>query len=425
MGHPSSECGRTRSRARLGPPSRERLQELIALAQVYRGWSIKELAQFVGRDPHNMVPGSGVPKLDLVIGLAEALDWPIGDLVEDLCSPRESTLPEEPPPDDRFLKLNRASYYAHIEGRVDEALEAAIEAYAIARTPRERAEAGLRELLAYEGLGRFQNAAEAASRAFSEPDLPVGLRLRLRNNLANAYFSLGRFVEGEGVASCVLQSIRKIGALTPDLQTSRAYSLYVRGQCRRLRLEFESDLRSEIAASARDDFVESRRQYGEIVESTRLDAFAGISHTCEGAILLLDVILGNVSVSSGLEQVQERLERAVDLSTIHSGNWVETYGWWSLFGCQMALLDGIDHDERQRLLAIFTNKAYEVAEQCGDWALRERVFTLDFVRRTRFPTADPPPVLDEEEIKVLAGTMGRFPHFRDIGWQLLRGIEGA
>ena len=41
-----------------------------------------ELAAALGRDPTKLVPGSGNPKLDLVVHLAEALDWSIGDVSE-------------------------------------------------------------------------------------------------------------------------------------------------------------------------------------------------------------------------------------------------------------------------------------------------------------------------------------------------------
>ena len=54
--------------------ARERLEELQALARTYRNWSVKELAQALGRQPGRLVPESGMPKIDLVVGLAKALD---------------------------------------------------------------------------------------------------------------------------------------------------------------------------------------------------------------------------------------------------------------------------------------------------------------------------------------------------------------
>ena len=57
---------------------RRRLERLLDLAQVYRGWTRRELAKSLGRDPTKLIPGSGNPKLDLVISLSEVLDWTVG-----------------------------------------------------------------------------------------------------------------------------------------------------------------------------------------------------------------------------------------------------------------------------------------------------------------------------------------------------------
>ena len=53
---------------------RIKLARLLGLAQSYRGWTRKELARSLGRDPTKLIPGSGIPKLDLVVSLAGVLD---------------------------------------------------------------------------------------------------------------------------------------------------------------------------------------------------------------------------------------------------------------------------------------------------------------------------------------------------------------
>ena len=60
---------------------RKRLGQLLSLAMAYRECSRKELARTLGRDPTKLVPGTGIPKLDLVVALADVLDWPVGDVV--------------------------------------------------------------------------------------------------------------------------------------------------------------------------------------------------------------------------------------------------------------------------------------------------------------------------------------------------------
>jgi hypothetical protein len=82
-------------------------------------------------------------------------------------------------------------------------------------------------------------------------------------------------------------------------------------------------------------------------------------------------------------------------------------------------------------MAVFTNKAIEVADRLGNWSLRERAFSLEMVRRDRLERStgfDPEWVLDEEDVRTIAGTMGRFPSFRDTGWRILsqaRIVEAA
>ena len=61
---------------------KSKLSRFVDLARVYRGWSRTELSRVLGRDPSKIIPESGNPKLDLLVGLAEALDWNVGDVAE-------------------------------------------------------------------------------------------------------------------------------------------------------------------------------------------------------------------------------------------------------------------------------------------------------------------------------------------------------
>ena len=61
---------------------RDRLSQFVDLARIYRRWTKIQTAQALGREPSKVVPESGNPKLDLVVGLAEALDWDVGDVAE-------------------------------------------------------------------------------------------------------------------------------------------------------------------------------------------------------------------------------------------------------------------------------------------------------------------------------------------------------
>jgi hypothetical protein len=54
--------------------------------------------------------------------------------------------------------------------------------------------------------------------------------------------------------------------------------------------------------------------------------------------------------------------------------------------------------------------------------MRQHLFTLEFIRRQRLNQLVGCPVdwtIDEGGVRVLVGTMGRFPSFRRMGWQIL------
>jgi hypothetical protein len=73
-------------------------------------------------------------------------------------------------------------------------------------------------------------------------------------------------------------------------------------------------------------------------------------------------------------------------------------------------------------MAVFTNKAIEIADRLGNWSMRERAFTMENFRRRRVTDTtgfQPDWVLDEDDVRVITGTMGRFPGFRDTGWHIL------
>ena len=69
---------------------KSKLSCFVDLARVYRGWSRTELSRVLGRDPSKIIPESGNPKLDLLVGLAEALDWSVGDVAESVWCDREA-----------------------------------------------------------------------------------------------------------------------------------------------------------------------------------------------------------------------------------------------------------------------------------------------------------------------------------------------
>ena len=109
-----------------------------------------------------------------------------------------------------------------------------------------------------------------------------------------------------------------------------------------------------------------------------------------------------------------------------AGDCLESYGWWCIFGCNIALRHLTDERELQSHMAVFTNKADEIAEALDNWSIRERVFTMEHSRWERAVGCtgfDIPRIVDEEDVRVITGTMARFPAFRDTGWEILKSAK--
>ena len=122
-------------------------------------------------------------------------------------------------------------------------------------------------------------------------------------------------------------------------------------------------------------------------------------------------------------RISTGLDAAIDLEAIGSGDWIESWGWWCIFGCNIALRHVQNERTLQQYMAVFTNKAQEIADHLDNWAMRERVFTMEYARRQRFQDwtgIASEWTIDQDDVRVVTGTMGRFPAFRETGWEILQ-----
>jgi len=158
-------------------------------------------------------------------------------------------------------------------------------------------------------------------------------------------------------------------------------------------------------------------EYEDLADTFGDDRHAALANTCRGALLEVDAMLGRLAGAEAVERLQVALDRVVDVSSHPPGDWLESWGWWCIFGCN-ATLRHIEGPTRERSMAIFTNKAMEIADRLDNWSLRERAFSMEVTRRDQ--CEETPWVLDQEEVRQLVGTMGRFPAFRDRGYRILR-----
>jgi len=367
---------------------RKRLGQLLSLAMAYRECSRKELARTLGRDPTKLVPGTGIPKLDLVVALAEVLDWPVDHVVTYLWNQS---------PDHDGEQAGDAPPLHHTA-------------------------AGQRDVRRWRETGRYVEVVSALTRRLGEPDLSAAQRRGLRCTLAEAYYALWSLVEAMAIARDLLETYRASPATTRQDQKTQAMAFYLSGQAQRRLLSVETGRTRKLAAAASDDLREALAQCRRLTLDRDDPPLDGVANTCVGALVEMDVAMGACRVSDGLARLLSGLDCARDTTAI-SRQRLESYGWWCIYGCNIALRHLDDERELQQHMAVFTNKADEISNLLDDWAMRERVFTMQHTRWERAVGSMGlriPCVIDSDDVRVITGAMGRFPSFRETGWRILR-----
>jgi hypothetical protein len=403
---------------------KKRLEQLLELAQAYKGWSRRELARALKRDPTKLVPGTGIPKLDFVVELASVLDWPVGDVAGFLCSRRpHGRLGADGA---EFDTLNLAAGEAYRSGRYELTLDLARRAHSVAATPEQRARACNRESGALDGLGRYTEVLQAIKRGMQEVGVAPEFRRMLQSNLANAYYSLWALVESGSIASRLLDGYEANPAQSKVDRKTQAFSLYVSGHSYRRAICLEPQQAGELGASAARDLRRACDLYRDLAAEFDDPSLAGIANTCYGGLLEAEVAVGRRTAAEVLDELSVGLEQVREISEGPVGNLLESYGWWCVFGCNIALRHIDDERLLQQHMAVLTNKAEEIADRLDNWSMRERVFTMQYARWERAQSStgfDIPCVIDTDDVRVIAGTMGRFPTFRDTGWKILQSAQ--
>lgn len=357
---------------------------------------------------------------------------------------------EGPCADPSWAEVDLAACEAHRAGDAVRMLGLAEALRQQALTPTQRAIAAGREAGAWELRGCYSKSLSALQRGLDERDLRDDVRLMLEASLANNHCLLGHCIEARSLASDVIAAVHAVPRPGRLERVVGSFAHLVRGNALRQecgiqhayaidwRVRRDDDARGShgeaatiapwglavdrsLLMRARRDLERAREGYGRLAEDSLNESYAAMAHTARAAVVECSTLLGEVEPSSAMATVIEELGHAEDLDTIPHGEWLESYGWWAVHGCNIALhlLRG---REFHRAMAVCTNKASEIAEVADNWALRERVFAMEHLRRTRVHQEvgfEPDWLLDGEDVRVLAGAMGRFPRFRAIGWRIL------
>jgi hypothetical protein len=398
---------------------RQNLGHLLELAGTYKGLSKKKLAEALGRDATKLFPETGNPKLDYLVRLANLLDWPIGEVAEAIWdAPSGDGVSEA----NDFDTANEAARDAHRRGDFSAMLAHSRAMARLAGTTEQRAVAALRESGAWDGMGRFTRQLEAVRRGLQESPISPDTGLLLRVNLANTYFTLGQLLEARAMARDLLDEFTEHPPDTRPARAAEAFACYVHGSaCRCLAAQQPGRVKA-LAAAAKRSLQRSIALYLPLADEYNHEPWRGIANTCSGAIIATEVELGERPARSAITELLEGLDSVVDTTDGLLGDRLESYGWWCIYGCEIALRH-LCGSELQRHVAVFTNKGYEIADRLDNWAMRERLFTMEFLRRQRLNELAGLPVewtIDQEEVRVIVGAMGRFPAFKSTGWKILQ-----
>jgi hypothetical protein len=250
----------------------------------------------------------------------------------------------------------------------------------------------------------------------------IDVQSMLQANLANAHYTLWHLLEARTVARDLIERLDHDADRGEATRVALALAHYVRGNVARRQLDDETTDRSEIAQESADHLRRSIALHLDLAADFASPAYEGVANTARGGLLEVEVAMGVVEPREAIDRILAGIERVIDPATASlPGDLLESWGWWSIFGCNIALRH-LDQATMHRPMAILTNKATEIANVLGNWALRERAFTLENFRRQRIADLtgmQPDWFLDEEEIRTISGTMGRFPGFREVGWRIL------
>lgn len=421
---------------------RVRIERMARLARAYRGWNLRELHQALGREGARVAPDSGNPKLELLARLAQALDWDLGEVVERLWDAEggeESTAPESDGRAVGFGELDQNAQDEHRAGSFAEMERTARAMRRSARTARERAIAANRLSGALDGQGRYARALDALREGLGEPEAGADIRLMLTVNLANANYTLWNLHEARSIAASVLDAFSAQSPSGRLERVAQAFGHAVAGHSlRRLAGRCASSgERESLATGAVRALEAALAAYRALADEYGDAQYEALAHTARGGLIEARVGLGELSADDGIDEILEELDRFIDLEQTSTPHLVESAGWWSVFGANIAMRTGQGATDQS--FAVCINKTAEVGEHLAHWPMRERALTLEWIRRQtigrlhgeRDGWSDQPEsasdawILDADDLRVIVGSMGRFPFFRPTGWAIIDGAQLA
>lgn len=390
--------------------ARERLEELQALARTYRNWSVKELALALGRQPGRLVPESGMPKIDLVVGLAKALDWPVEAVVDHLMKPagdvRRAPIAHDVAAD--YARLYDESLQKRLERDYAEAIRLAVRARAVADNPTRRAAALFVEAFAHEAAGSYVESVRCLRDAVRIDGVALNWRLLCDAHLANVLFMQGHTTQAIGIASSVIDYIGSVNAADPVLQSACAVAHWARGHSLRTSIPLANfDAWGVLAQTARDHFSRA----SEIAEELSAnDAFSMRNLTASTSIDAIAMELDAICDEQAYEDVVRRLVDIVREGGSVEPGVSERKAWASIALANTAKRFVTDAMQLRGILELASAALRAHAVATNNWYFAHRHLQLDSERRRSLVDHGVASrALDATEARLVAGVLGQIP----------------
>ncbi len=404
---------------------RQRLHELIDLARGSHQWSRARLARALGRDASRLYPDSASPKLDFLTSLAEVLGWPLSAVIEYVWrgfSGGETDGPASQPSGGDFDELLDATREAFRHGRYRETIMLARRLQAIARTPTERAMALGKEANGLSCEGRVDDAIAVGRRllafAMRLPDDSLMFQVNYADSLIDAEYHYPAL----GIAERASLWYREHPAESLREHMIEAFSHYLRGRAFGRLIDIESELRERNAVRALEAMRISREMHLRIADIYGCRELKAIAATCRAGIVEAEVELGRRDAEDAVAEIIASLPTTLDDPRFELGDWLESCGWWCVTGARLALRH-LEGPAMSRALAILNNKALEIADRIDNWLFRQHVLRIRYEAHCRMVERTGLRIdwlLDDEDMRLIVGVMGRSSQFRELGWRMLR-----
>ena len=392
--------------------ARERLEELQALARTYRNWSVKELAIALGRQPGRLIPDSGMPKIDVVVGLAKALDWPIEAVVDHLMKPnaRQTVRQGGDKPSD-YASLFNESLRKRVERDYFGAIRCAVRAGAVADNPTRRAAAWSIESDAHEASGSYQEALRCLQVASQIGEIALDWRLLIDTKIANVLFMQGGGTQVIGIASSVLDYAAN-AEQTHVLDLARSLAYWARGHALRASIPTKGfEAWKSIAANARADFEASRAIALELQASG-----AGYGDKNLTYLTAIDVILMELHAVTSADFACSAIDNLVGV--VREGGssatgMSERKAWASLALANTAKRYLGDEMQLWGILELCSAALKAHAMATSNWYFGHRHLELDGERRRRLGFIGlGAKALGPADARLIAGVLGHVPSSR-------------